>query len=212
MKKFIPLEFEPRVCRSQLAELQQLLQSKQSLSERDDILPFFRERHHLSAFVASYHPQINRFDRIAFEYDLFGDFTADLVVGDSVKKSYCFVEFENANSKSIFVAKSGKSSPEWSPRFEKGFSQIIDWFWKLDDLEKTDDFENRFNGRSIDYMGLLIIGRNEHLESREKKRLVWRQQNLIVNSKHIYCIIFDDLYDDLSFRLDKYRFAPQVDA
>jgi len=84
MKDFLKLEFEPRICRSQLAEFQQLLQSKQSLSERDDILPFFRQRLHLSAFVASYHPQINRFDRVAFEYDLFGDFTADLVVGDSV--------------------------------------------------------------------------------------------------------------------------------
>ncbi|MEQ8960543.1 MAG: DUF4263 domain-containing protein [Coleofasciculus sp. C2-GNP5-27] len=57
--------------------------------------------------------------------------------GDSVKKAYCFVEFENADSNSIFVDKPGKSSPEWSSRFEKCFSQIIDWFWKLDDLEKT---------------------------------------------------------------------------
>ncbi|WP_446391373.1 Shedu anti-phage system protein SduA domain-containing protein [Coleofasciculus sp. B1-GNL1-01] len=64
-------------------------------------------------------------------------------------------------------------------------SQIIDWFWKLDDLEKTNDYENRFNSRSIDYMGLLIIGRNENLKFREKTRLAWRQQNLIVNSKHI---------------------------
>jgi hypothetical protein len=211
MKDFLKLELEPIICRSQLAEFKQLLQSKKSLSERDDILPFFRQRLHLSAFVASYHPQINRFDRVAFEYDLFGDFSTELVVGDSVKRSYCFVEFEDAAPSSIFVAKPGKNTPEWSSRFEKGFSQIIDWFWKLDDLEKTDDFENRFNGRSIDYMGLLIIGRNEYLEPREKKRLVWRQQKLIVNSKHIYCITFDDLYEDLLFRLDNYRFAPQVD-
>ena len=212
MKKLLELEFEPRICRSQLAEFRQLLQSKQSLSERDDILPFFRERRHLSAFVGSYHPQINRFDRVAFEYDIFGDFTADLVVGDSLKKSYCFVEFEDATPNSIFVAKAGKSSPEWSLRLEKGFSQIVDWFWKLDDLEKTDDFENRFNGRAIDYMGLLIIGRNEYLEPRERKRLAWRQQKIIVNSKHIYCITFDDLYDDLSFRLDKYQLAPRLDS
>jgi len=210
MKDFIEFEFQPRICGTQLAEFQELLR-KPSLSERDDILPFFRNRPHLSAFVASYHPQINRFDRIAFEYDIFGDFTADLVIGDSVKKAYCFVEFENADFNSIFVNKPGKSSPEWSSRFEKGFSQIIDWFWKLDDLEKTNDYENRFNSRSIDYMGLLIIGRNEDLKFREKTRLVWRQQNLIVNSKHIYCITFDDLYDDLSFRLDKYPFASQVD-
>jgi Domain of unknown function (DUF4263) len=211
MKDFIHLEFDPSICQSELTELKRLLQSKHSLSERDDILPFFRERQHLSAFVGSYHPKINRFDRVAFEYDLFGDFAADLVVGDSVKKSYCFVEFEDAASNSIFISKPGKSSPEWSPRFEKGFSQIVDWFWKLDDLKKTEDFENRFNPRAIDYMALLIIGRNEYLEPREKKRLAWRQQNLLVNSKHIYCLTFDELYDDLLFGLDKYRLAPKVD-
>lgn len=211
MKSFLQLDFNPSICRAELAELKQLLESKRGLSERDDILPFFRERHHLSAFVGSYHPKINRFDRIAFEYDLFGDFSADLVVGDSLKKSFCFVEFEEAASNSIFISKAGKSSPEWSPRFEKGFSQIVDWFWKLDDLQKTEDFENRFNSRSIDYMALLIIGRNEDLQSRERKRLAWRQQNLLVSSKHIYCLTFDELYDDLSFCLDKYMFAPRVD-
>lgn len=211
MKTFLPLQFDPATCRSQLAEFQQLLQSKPSLSERGEILPFFRNREHLSAFVASYHPKINRFDKLAFEYDLFGDFTCDLVVGDSIKKSYCFVEFEDAAPNSIFVSKPGKDTPEWAPRFEKGFSQIVDWFGKLDDLEKTDAFEDRFNSRTLDYMGLLIIGRNEYLEPREQKRLKWRQQKLLVNSKHIYCMTFDELCDDLSFRLNNYQFAAQVD-
>ncbi|HCA97100.1 MAG TPA: hypothetical protein DEP38_21515, partial [Cyanobacteria bacterium UBA9226] len=64
------------------------------------ISPFFRERHHLSAFIGSYHTNINRFDRLAFEYDIFGDFTEDIVVGDFVGKAYCFVEFEDAASNS----------------------------------------------------------------------------------------------------------------
>ena len=148
---------------------------------------------------------------MAFEYDIFGDFSADLVIGDSLKKAYCFVEFEDAASASLFVSKQGKSTPEWSPRFEKGFSQIVDWFWKLDDLEKTDAFEDRFAARNIDYMGLLIIGRNEDLKFREKKRLEWRQKNLILNSKHIYCLTFDELYEDLLFRLEKYQFAAEID-
>ena len=104
-----------------------------------------------------------------------------------------------------------QNTPEWSSRFEKGFTQILDWFWKLDDLEKTDAFEDRFTARNIDYMGLLIIGRNEHLEPREKKRLEWRQKNLILNSKQVYCMTFDELYDDLLFRLEKYQLAAEVD-
>jgi Domain of unknown function (DUF4263) len=87
----------------------------------------------------------------------------------------------------------------------RGFNQIVDWFWKLNDLERTDDFENRFNSRSIDYTGLLIIGRDRDLEPREKRRLDWRRKKLIVNSQHIYCITFDELADILSARLDKYQ-------
>jgi len=170
MKKFSQLEFNPKICREELAEFQQLLQNRQSLSELDDISPFFRKRQHLAAFVAFYHPKIIRYNMIAFEYDLFGDFKSDLVVGDSVTHSYCFVEFEDAAPNSIFVDKPGRSTPDWSPRFDRGFNQIVDWFYQLDDLEKTDAFENRFNMRSIDYMGLLIIGRNKYLERRERKR------------------------------------------
>ncbi|NER39174.1 MAG: DUF4263 domain-containing protein [Oscillatoria sp. SIO1A7] len=177
MKNLSKFEFNPRICRDQIFELQRLLQSRRFLSERDDILPFFRERQHLSAFVSSFHPRIIRYDRIAFEFDIFGDFKSDLVVGDSVTQSYCFVEFEEAAATSLFASKSDRSTPEWSPRFERGFSQIVDWFCKLDELEKTDSFEDRFGSRSIDYMGLLVIGRSESLEPRERRRLRWRREN-----------------------------------
>ncbi|MBC6424444.1 MAG: DUF4263 domain-containing protein [Hormoscilla sp. SP12CHS1] len=176
MKNFSRIDFDSVIGREQLAELQQLLQSSQSLSERNDILPFFRERLHLSASVGLYHPDIILPDMLTFEYDIFGDFASDLVVGDSVNHSYCFVEFEDASPNSIFVSKAGRSTPDWSPRFEHGYSQIVDWFWKLSDLERTEDFQNRFNSRSIDYIGLLIIGRRENLALREQTRLDWRQK------------------------------------
>ncbi len=144
MKNFSQFQFNPRICLNQVADLQQLLQSRSYLSERDDILPFFRERQHLSAFLAIYMPKIIRRNRIAFEFDIFGDFRSDLVVGDSVTQSYFFVEFEEAGPESIFLSNSNRSTPEWSPRFERGFSQIIDWFCKLDEMEKTDSFEDKF--------------------------------------------------------------------
>lgn len=78
--------------------------------------------------------------------------------------------------------------------------------------ERTDDFENRFGSRRIDYVGMLIIGRNHDLEPREKKRLIWRQEHLVLNSKHIYCLTFDDLYNDLLFRINKYYRIPETDG
>ena len=209
MKRFSTLNFDTRICRQQVAELKQLLQSRQSLSELDDIIPFFKARQQLSALVGSYHAKIIVPDRIAFEYDIFGDFRSDLVVGDFVSNSYCFVEFEDATANSIFVSKSSRSIPDWSPRLDRGFNQILDWFWKLNDFERTEDFENRFNSRSIDYIGLLVIGRDKYLEPREKKRLDWRRKKLIVNSMHVQCITFDELYANLSARLDKYRIVMQ---
>lgn len=211
MKQFLKFHFDPILCHQQLDEFRYLMQSREFLSEFDDILPFFKQRHQLSALVGSYHAKIIRPDIIAFEYDIFGDLKIDLVVGYSVTNAYCFIEFEDATANSIFVSKAGKSTPEWSPRFERGFNQIVDWFWKLNDFEKTDDFENRFNSRSIDYTGLLIIGRNEHLERREKKRLQWRQKNLVVNYRHITCITFDELYQTLLRRLVQYQFVSQED-
>jgi hypothetical protein len=80
MNFFSRIDFDSVIGREQLAELQQLLQSSQSLSERNDILPFFRERLHLSASVGLYHPDIIIPDMLAFEYDIFGDFASDLVV------------------------------------------------------------------------------------------------------------------------------------
>jgi len=212
MKSFSQLDFDPRICLQQLEEFKQLLQSRQSLSERNDILPFFRERQHLSAAVGFYNPDIIQPSQIAFEYDMFGDFASDLVVGDSVSKAYCFVEFEDAAPNSIFVSKAGKNTPEWSPRFEHGCSQIVDWFWKLDDMERTEDFENRFNGRAIDYIGVLVIGRNENLELRERKRLAWRKKKLLVNSQHIKCITFDELYENSLSRVSQYEFIFRGDS
>jgi hypothetical protein len=47
MKDFIKLDFNPRISRSQLRELRYLLEKNKSLSENDDILPFFRDNHQL---------------------------------------------------------------------------------------------------------------------------------------------------------------------
>jgi hypothetical protein len=49
------------------------------LDEKKHVLPFFRKRRHLSAFIAS-NADVIRVDRLSFEYPLFGDFTCDRAV------------------------------------------------------------------------------------------------------------------------------------
>ncbi|MDD1432506.1 hypothetical protein MEO93_09655 [Dolichospermum sp. ST_sed3] len=51
MKDFIKLDFNPRIARSQLRELRYLLDKNKSLSENDDIMPFFRDNHQLLVLI-----------------------------------------------------------------------------------------------------------------------------------------------------------------
>ncbi len=199
MKAFIEVAPDPIASRAQIGELGQLLRDQGKLEERKHILPFFRSRPHLAAALGSINPALITPDRIAFEYDLFGDFKCDRVVGDSRRKAYSFIEFEEGGPGSVFVAKARKASPEWSPRFDHGFSQIIDWFWKLRDLERTHEFQARF-GEPIEYSAMLVIGRGMSFGPREDRRWRWRQQSVIVDSKHVNCLTFEQLYEALALR------------
>jgi hypothetical protein len=210
MKHLDPVVFSADQCRNELAELHALLAAEPDLKEAQDILPFFRARRHLSVFIGSREPDLVALDRIAFEFDLFGDFVCDLVIGDSVTKTYGFVEFEDGGPTSLFVQRGAKATPEWSPRFERAFSQVVDWFYKLDDMEKTDEFEARFGSRSVQYFGLLVIGRSGTLAPREQRRLAWRQERIVVNSRHVRCLTFDELAAALSRQITHYPAVSQT--
>ena len=188
-------------CKKELGEFKKLLDSKAALSERDDILPFFRSRKHLAALIGSHNPRIHRFDRIATEFDLFGDFSCDLAIGDSATHNFCFVEFEDASPNSIFTKKRGKSTPEWSPRFEHGFGQILDWFAILEDQKRTAQFKAKFDADVIQYVGLLVIGRRHYLDDARYDRLRWRSEQVQVGARQVNCITFDELYQTLALKV-----------
>jgi hypothetical protein len=127
---------------------------------------------------------------------------------DSANQAYNFVEFEDAGPGSLFKRQGKKATRDWSSRFDHGFSQIIDWFGKLRDVEKTDEFEARFGARTIDAAVTLIVGRNRYFEPGERRRLDWRRRSVIVDSKRIECVTYDDLLADLSARLEAHA-APR---
>lgn len=206
MKRFDPFSIDLQRCRVELSEFKQMLDAFESrvLKEREHVLSFFRKNRNIAALVGQLAPRIANVDLIAYEFDFFGDYAADLALGDSTKREYCFIEFENAAPDSIFKRRGKKSSLDWSPRFDRGYSQIIDWFWKLHDMAATETGRSRFGGAStFDYYGMLIIGRSHDLDEIEKKRLEWRRKKVMVDSKHVYCMTFDELYDELVFSLEK---------
>lgn len=184
----------------QLGLFKALLDSKDILSESQDILPFFADHSDCAALLGTYHPDLVTVDKLAEECDVFGSFRADLVIADSQNSAYCFVEFENAKEDSIFSQRR-RATTYWSNRFLGGYSQLVDWFERLDDESSTGRFSALFGGRQPRLVAMLIIGRDRHLRSEDRQRLEWWRQNVPIAKRHVYIRTFDELYVDLSRRL-----------
>lgn len=199
-----PWRIDPMACKADLDAFECLLSSKPELSERDDILPFFKAHPHLAALLGSYNLDAASFDRLAVEVRLSNFLIADVVSGDWSKRAYSFVEFEDGRPDSIFTD-SGRHMTKWASRFKDGLSQIIDWLWLLDDLEQTLPFEEQFGQRPISITALLVIGRDSGVSAMDRRRLEWHRSRVLVNSHHIYCYTFDDLLRDLRGRLATFQ-------
>lgn len=163
------------------------------LSEQKDILPFFKQRNDLSLLICNYFPFLTNADCIAHEFEICGDFVADLIVGDSTKKHYVLVEFEDGKPDSVFKTTRGRQTPEWAPRFEKAHSQLVDWIWKLEDMRTTSDFQTKFGGRDAKFQGLIVIGKDMKLDAQEVARLKWRAAKTMIDSNNVEYVAFDEL-------------------
>ena len=159
-KNLETIVFDPSKFQKELKAFAQLLKSKSNLSEQEDIQPFFKQSKHLSAFMGTFSPNIGAATELAFNFPFFSDFSADVLLGKKNEREFCVVEFENGHGDSIFKKQPKRGNPEWSSRFDHGFSQMVDWFYNLDDVKKTEGFAKTFGHGHITFTGLLIIGRS----------------------------------------------------
>lgn len=204
MKPILPHVFDASKCRQEWLEFEKLLKTKKLLSERKDVLPFFKKQRNLSLLICNYFPeQISDYDRVAHEYTIDGHFVADLVVGDSSKRNFVLVEFENGQPDSIFKASGRKATRDWARRFEGAYSQLNDWLWKLEDNRATANFAAVFGSRAAKFHGIIIIGKDMALTPQEKERLEWRMDRTLIDSKKINVISFDQLLADLDHFLTR---------
>lgn len=190
MKEFTRLSFDAAQSWAAVDTLGQLLRSKGDLEETADIKPFFEAHPELAILIGGAFSMGSAiFDQYSFQFQLFGDFGCDIVVGDSVAHRYAFIELEDAMANSLFRRQGAKVTPEWSSRIEGGFSQIVDWFWKLEDMSRTDEYATRFGSRHADYFGMLLIGRDQHLgHPREENRWAWRSRNVAISGKPVWLV------------------------
>ncbi len=123
------------------------------------------------------------------------------MVGEWGRGEYCFVEFEDASPESVFEQRGKKATREWGRRFDHGYSQVIDWAYKLDDRSASADFLDRFGVREIKFEAVLVIGRDGHMDVGERHRLGWRAEKVSVNNKKVTCMTFDELLSQFEVRL-----------
>jgi Domain of unknown function (DUF4263) len=204
-KDFTEVAFNHVHFKKELDHFRDLLSAKLILGERE-IQELFKASLHLTAYIGTTFGNIGVAKQVAYEFEIMGDYGADIVFGNR-EKQFCFVELENGDPDSVLERVGKKATKEWSKRFEHGFSQIVDWFCHLDDFKKTDRFHRNFGYGHIDFVGLLLIGRNEGLDADDVRRLRWRTHNVIVNSHPVVCMTYDDLYKELNDGYERYSAA-----
>jgi len=201
------ITFDHALFEVELSALGTLLASKAELSETGDIQPLFKTSKHLSAFLGTFAPDIGPATELAFEFPFFGDYQADLLVGSKSAGHFCVVEFEDGGSDSIFKKQPKRGNPEWSSRFEHGFSQLTDWFFNLDDYKKSHGFTKTFGYGHVSFTGVLIIGRATGLNAMKRTRLRWRSDKVLIDSNAVICVTFDDVYETFKKRYALYKAA-----
>ncbi len=197
-------------CADDLAAFDQLLATNPELSEREQILPFFRDHGDLTALLGTYHPNVVACDRLGVEVPLFGEYVTDAIVGNVENNAFLFIEWEDARPSSVFKPRRRRGT-EWSERLEHGFSQIVDWFWLLEDQQTTLTFAAQFGARSPNVEALLVAGRDSGISLADRRRLTWRSRRVQIGGQRVVCCTYDDVLRRLRQRLAVWPSAATVD-
>ncbi|BCH58573.1 hypothetical protein RvVAR0630_11970 [Agrobacterium vitis] len=209
MKKFKQLAIDISILDDDLHAFEMLLNAESHLKERDQIIPFFKQRPHLCAALGFLHGNIELPNLWSNELHLFGDFVCDAASGDSEANAFTLIEFEDAKEHSIFLKLAdAKSMKHWSPRFEHGFSQIADWAWRLStEGGGSSAFRRIFGDNDPVIHFVLIVGRDADLTDDDKARLRWRANNVSFGQYRMSCFTFDAVLGSLRRRLSLARQA-----
>lgn len=189
----------------EIDEFARMLASKSSHSERE-FLDLFGRCSHLAAAVGHINTAINSPDLVAVERPIFS-FRCDIAVGQSSTGDFTIIELENAEANSVFKRRDRKRAyPVWSDRFEGGFSQLVDWAWRIEhERPPAVTLEPIFGTTDPDIHYVLIIGRDQHLDSAGRARLKWRRRNNGIANHNTTVWTYGDLLSFVQRRTDAAR-------
>jgi hypothetical protein len=192
--RFIEHTFDIAKAQSELAELKTLLDANTDLKEREQILKRIRGWPNLCALFGKFHGEISIADRIKLESPIEGYFRTDLTVKLGDTDHIALVEFEGASANCIFKPGDSTIDP-WAQAFEKGFSQIVDWAWAIDEYRQTPLLRDAFGSERPNFIGVLVIGRDTALkDDTARSRWKWRSRNVLVGGGAVTLLTYDDLH------------------
>ncbi|WP_392353525.1 Shedu anti-phage system protein SduA domain-containing protein [Pseudoalteromonas sp. PB2-1] len=186
-------------CKNELDEFEVLLKKHSEIDEVT-LLDFFKSRPQLILLMGRV-VGVDAPKKFNDELPLIGKFRADFVVASETMREFAFIEFEDAKDNSIFKKKVNKKTSvhSWASRFEKGYSQVVDWFLHLSVHNKTQSMKSEFGHYEIKYKGALIVGRQSSLSRGDcNERFEQRRSKSLIDSKHIKCYTFDELYEAMA--------------
>lgn len=188
--------------RAELDAFGGLLQSGTPLGETKQILPFVRRSRHLAAAFGFANHALGAPDLLAMERPLFGCFRCDVAIGSSTARQFTLVELEDARENSVFEAVKGRGFPRWSSRFERGFSQLVDWAWRIDyERQPSAALEAAFGTSDPRIHYPLVIGRDQWIGAAGRARLDWRHLHNGISEQRTTIWTSDDLFTFISDRL-----------
>ncbi len=191
-----------RALRAELDEFGSLLQAGAPLSEARQILPLVRRSRHLAAAFGFANGALAAPNMLAIERPLFGSFRCDVAVGSSAARQFTLVELEDARENSVFEAAKGRGYPRWSSRFERGFSQLVDWAWRIDqERQPSATLEAAFGTPDPRIHYLLVAGRDHWIGAAGRARLEWRHLHNGISGQRATVWTYDDVFSFISDRL-----------
>ena len=209
---FKKISFNPTDCQNELDDVKALFSKTPDINETTGsglysggLQGIFRKRKQLFALMGKI-----VFGEIATKWNdevKFGNFRADFILANDKENKVCLIEFENAKKESIFRKKTLSKKTvtyEWAPRFEHGYSQILDW--KYYSIEEKASVKNDFQVLPKEIEFALCIGWNKHLQqSNFQERFDFRKNKVTIESKTFYCMCFDSFVDELQEKLNLYN-------
>jgi hypothetical protein len=139
---------------------------------------------------------------LALERPLLGSFRCDVAIGNASARQFTLIELEDARENSLFEPVAGRDYPRWSSRFERGFSQLVDWAWRIDhERQPSVTLEAAFGTPDPQIHYLLVIGRDRWVGAAGRARLDWRQRHNGISGERTTVWTYDDLFSFTSDRL-----------